>query len=91
MKTKTTTTFLTALLIGGTILAQSNSDIPSNPKIDAVDTEIGTIQTTMDLTKVIEDKVPITINPERFKQDTVIYRLPKVIPGDKIGFGFNFL
>ncbi len=81
MKTKTTTTFLTALLIGGTILAQSNSDIPSNPKIDAVDTEIGTIQTTMDLTKVIEDKVPITINPERFKQDTVIYRLPKVIPG----------
>ena len=80
MKTKTTT-FLTALLIGGTIIAQSNSDIPSNPKIDAVDTEIGTIQTTMDLTKVIEDKVPITINPERFKQDTVIYRLPKVIPG----------
>ncbi len=80
MKTKTTT-FLTVLLIGGTILAQSNSDIPSNPKIDAVDTEIGTIATTMDLTNVIEDKVPITINPEKFKQDTVIYRLPKVIPG----------
>lgn len=80
MKTKTTT-FLTALLIGGTILAQSNSDIQTSPKIDAVDTEIGTIATTMDLTNVIEDKVPITINPERFKQDTVTYRLPKVIPG----------
>ncbi len=80
MKTKTTT-FLTALFIGGTILAQSNSDIQTSPKIDAVDTEIGTIATTMDLTNVIEDKVPITVNPERFKQDTVTYRLPKVIPG----------
>jgi len=80
MKTKTTT-FLTALLIGGSIIAQSNGDIPSSTKIDAVDTEIGTIATTMDLTNVIEDKVPITVNPERFKQDTVTYRLPKVIPG----------
>jgi len=80
MKTKTTT-FLTALLFGGTIFAQINSDIPSSTKIDAVDIEIGTIKTSIDLTQVIEDKVPVTINPERFKQDTVIFRLPKVIPG----------
>jgi len=40
------------------------------------------IETILDLTKVIDDKVPVTINPGRFTKDKVIYRLPKVIPGD---------
>lgn len=39
------------------------------------------IKTTLDLTKVVDDKVPVTINPGRFIQDTVFYRLPKVVQG----------
>ena len=39
------------------------------------------IETTIDLTRVINDKVPVTINPGRFTNDTVTYRLPKVVQG----------
>ena len=40
------------------------------------------IEATIDLTSVTNDKVPVIINPGRFTEDGVIYRLPKVIPGD---------
>lgn len=40
------------------------------------------IETTLDLTRVKDDKVPVTINPGRFTTDIETYRLPKVIPGD---------
>ncbi|GAB5563240.1 MAG: peptidase M61 [Winogradskyella sp.] len=39
------------------------------------------IQTTLDLTKVTDDKVPVTINPGRFTVETVAYRLPRVVQG----------
>ncbi len=39
------------------------------------------IVTTIDLTKVVDDKVPVTINPGRFTAETVTYRLPKVVQG----------
>ncbi|APY09811.1 peptidase M61 [Seonamhaeicola sp. S2-3] len=39
------------------------------------------IETTIDLSNVQNDKAPVTINPGRFTQETVTYRLPKVIPG----------
>ncbi len=39
------------------------------------------IHTTMDLTKVANDKLPVTIDPGRFTQEKVIYRLPKVVQG----------
>ncbi len=39
------------------------------------------IATSIDLTKVVEDKVPVIINPGRFTQETVTYRLPKIIQG----------
>lgn len=80
MNTKITT-FLAAILLGSTLVAQTNSDMTKSSKIKALEEKPGTIQTTIDLTNVVEDKVPITINPEKFKQDTVIFRLPKVIPG----------
>ncbi|MBT8259763.1 MAG: peptidase M61, partial [Bacteroidia bacterium] len=35
----------------------------------------------IDLTAVVEDKVSVTVNPGRFELDSIIYRLPKVIPG----------
>ncbi|MBU2938669.1 peptidase M61 [Lacinutrix sp. C3R15] len=39
------------------------------------------IETSLDLTKVVNDKVPVTINPGRFTTDTVTYRLPRVVQG----------
>ncbi|WP_025663629.1 M61 family metallopeptidase [Aquimarina megaterium] len=39
------------------------------------------IATAIDLTQVKDDKVPVTIDPGRFIQDTVKYRIPKVVQG----------
>lgn len=39
------------------------------------------IETSIDLTKVTNDQVPVTINPGRFTVETVTYRLPKVVQG----------
>ncbi len=39
------------------------------------------IATHLDLVNVVEDKVPVTINPGRFTQETVTYRLPKIVQG----------
>ncbi|MCX7549743.1 peptidase M61 [Xanthomarina sp. F2636L] len=39
------------------------------------------IVTTINLTKVSNDQVPVVINPGRFTAETVTYRLPKVVQG----------
>ena len=39
------------------------------------------IETTLDLTAVVDDRVPVTINPGRFTSETVTYRLPRVVQG----------
>jgi predicted metalloprotease with PDZ domain len=39
------------------------------------------IETFINLTAVKDDKAPVTINPGRFTEQTVIYRLPRVIQG----------
>jgi len=39
------------------------------------------ISTSIDLTATDADKVPVTINPGRFTNDTVTFRLPRVIQG----------
>src|SRR5690606_39000291 len=39
------------------------------------------IVTTIDLTKVTNDQVPVLINPGRFTEETVTYRLPRVVQG----------
>lgn len=39
------------------------------------------IQTALDLTAVVDDKIPVTINPGRFTAETVTYRLPRVVQG----------
>lgn len=52
----------------------------AKPKINdlAVDNPIVTV---LDLTAVVDDKVPVTINPGRFTIPTVTYRLPRVVQG----------
>ncbi|CAL2104999.1 putative metalloprotease with PDZ domain [Tenacibaculum sp. 190524A02b] len=39
------------------------------------------IETSLNLTNIQEDKVPVLINPGRFTTDKVIYRLPRVVQG----------
>lgn len=39
------------------------------------------IESHIDLSKVVNDKAPVTINPGRFTVETVTYRLPRVIQG----------
>ncbi|WP_411767663.1 peptidase M61 [Winogradskyella sp. A3E31] len=53
---------------------------PTKPKVD--DSAVNNpIVTALDLNNVVEDKVPVTINPGRFSVETVTYRLPKVVQG----------
>lgn len=74
MKKFSFTLILSILLIScGTTKNTNSSKIKS-----ANNTAISTI---IDLTKVVDDKVPVIINPGKFQTDNVIYRLPKVIPG----------
>ena len=52
----------------------------AKPKVD--DLAINNpIQTALDLTAVVDDKVPVTINPGRITSETVTYRLPRVVQG----------
>lgn len=63
--------FSTLLVACGTSTKTSSDDLAtSNP-----------IETSIDITKVSDDKVPVTINPGRFTVETVTYRLPKVVQG----------
>ncbi|MCA0133508.1 M61 family metallopeptidase [Winogradskyella alexanderae] len=39
------------------------------------------IVTSLNLSEVTDDKVPVTINPGRFTKETVTYRLPRVVQG----------
>ena len=39
------------------------------------------IETSIDITKVKDDKLPVVINPGRFTQETVTYRIPRVVQG----------
>ena len=53
---------------------------PAKPKIDDLAVN-NPIATTLDLTAVQNDKVPVIINPGRFTVETVTYRLPRVVQG----------
>ncbi|UKM63612.1 peptidase M61 [Flavobacteriaceae bacterium GSB9] len=64
-------------LMAGVLLASCGSanktgnDLATNLPIEA----------TIDLSKINNDKAPVTINPGRFTQKVVTYRLPRVIQG----------
>lgn len=62
---------LSAILVGcGSAKPTANDLAVNNP-----------IVTALDLTAVVNDKVPVTINPGRFTSETVTYRLPRVVQG----------
>ncbi len=40
-----------------------------------------TIQVTMNLNEVVDDKIQVEINPQKIKDASVIYRIPAIVPG----------
>lgn len=65
------------------ILSLSLLIISCDPKKSVSDdlAQNNPIVTSIDLTAVDEDRLPVVINPGRFTVDTVTYRLPRVIQG----------
>lgn len=70
------TRILSALFAGMLLVGCTSTQSIGNDLATAVP-----IETSIDLTKVANDKVPVTINPGRFNIDNVTYRLPKVVQG----------
>ncbi|MFE8423159.1 peptidase M61 [Tenacibaculum sp. ZH5_bin.1] len=68
---------LTTATISALLLTSCNSTKKTTNDL-AVQTPI---VTTLDLTKVDNDKVPVTVNPGRFTIEKVTYRLPRVVQG----------
>ncbi|WGH74371.1 peptidase M61 [Tenacibaculum tangerinum] len=68
---------LTTAAIAALLLSSCNATKKTTNDL-AVQTPI---VTTLDLTKVDSDKVPVTINPGRFTVEKVTYRLPRVVQG----------
>lgn len=67
---------LTAVLAGG-LLFSCNS---TKQKVD--DSALNSvIATKVNVSEMSNDKVPVVINPGRFSQETVTFRLPKVVQG----------
>lgn len=50
---------------------------------------VSVIATSIDITKVSNDRLPVVIDPDKITQDVVIYRLPKVVPGTYSISGFG--
>ncbi|MBV1924321.1 MAG: peptidase M61 [Flavobacteriaceae bacterium] len=71
MKKLLASVFTIALLVSCSTPKNTTNDLAvSNP-----------IETELNLTNVVDDKVPVLINPGRFAQETVTYHLPKVVQG----------
>tara|TARA_R110002050_G_scaffold298452_1_gene461792 strand:- start:5390 stop:7282 length:1893 start_codon:yes stop_codon:yes gene_type:complete len=68
--------FLSAFFMAILLVSCSSTKNPGNDLATAVP-----IATQIDLTKVLNDKVPVTINPGRFTSDSVTFHLPKVVQG----------
>lgn len=71
MKKLLVTTIATGLLLVGCNSTKTSDKLASQ----------SSIVTSIDLSKVLNDKAPVTINPGRFTEQTVTYRLPRVVQG----------
>ncbi|WP_204345251.1 peptidase M61 [Psychroserpens algicola] len=63
-------------VLGVLLIACGSSKVVQNDLATAIP-----ISTAINLSEVVNDKAPVMINPGRFTQDTVVYRMPKVIQG----------
>ncbi len=69
--------YLLALYLTGAVLAGCGSAKNATGEL-AVNAPI---ESYIDLAATSNDRVPVVIDPGKFNQDTVVYRLPKVVPG----------
>jgi len=69
------------LVLAGMLLVGCQASKSTGKKSTNDLASLNPIVTTLDLTKVVNDKAPITINPGRFTTETVTYRLPRVVQG----------
>lgn len=67
---------LSMVLIGSVLLGCGSASKVSNDLATQ-----NPIVTSIDITQVNDDKLPVVINPGRFTEETVTYHLPKVVPG----------
>ena len=67
----TASAFLSVVLLGCSAGKNSKNDLATSLPIDS----------HIDLSKITNDKAPVTINPGRFINETVTYRLPRVVQG----------
>ena len=72
---------LLSVAFAGVLLVGCNSTKTAGGKTTNDLASLNPIQTTLDLTKVIDDKAPVVINPGRFTTESVTYRLPRVVQG----------
>jgi len=72
MKIKLVSAFLLAIMLAScSTTKKAGNDLAVSVPID----------TQINLTQVLNDKVPVTINPGRFTTETVTYHLPRVVQG----------
>ncbi|WP_346883151.1 peptidase M61 [uncultured Algibacter sp.] len=69
--------FFSASALAGILLASCSS---ANKTSNDLATQLP-IETEINLTNISDDKAPVIINPGRFTEETITYRLPRVIPG----------
>jgi predicted metalloprotease with PDZ domain len=72
MNTKT----LFALFVGVVLVSCGTTKNVSNDLATSLP-----IETSINLSNIVHDKAPVTINPGRFTTETVTYRLPRVVQG----------
>jgi predicted metalloprotease with PDZ domain len=72
MKTKFLSLLAAFMLVSG----YNYAIVPGDPAIST-----SSIKTHINLSEVVDDKVPVTVNPDRFTTETATYRLPKVVQG----------
>lgn len=51
--------------------------------------QIKNIQVSIDLKNVVEDKVPVTVNVDKIKSETINYMIPKIVPGTYAIYDFG--
>ena len=67
--------YLTLMVLSGLILSCKTKNISNDLALS------NPITAQLDLVNLENDKVQVTINPGRFVNDTVVYRLPRVVQG----------
>src|SRR5678815_1701422 len=67
------------LACGGTFFSASATDLPSGERY----------KVNIDLTRVQDDKLPVTIKAPEIKEKEIVYNMPKIVPGTYAIYDFG--